>query len=97
MVEISKLADEMAKAGITAVDLAAIGAGLTAAAVAGIAAKEALRRINRTDEERLAQQAAEIAAWKAGFDSVTEMVTAFDMKNIIKEALVAGSVLPDAV
>ena len=63
MAEISLLADKLKELGLSPADLVAIGAGLTAAAVAAIAAKEALVKVNMTADERLrkAEQDAEIA------------------------------------
>lgn len=99
MVEISLLSDELRNLNITPADLVAIGAGLTAAAVAMIAAKEALVRVNMTADQRL--QKAEMAAEKA--EAITEAMTGMidvtlrGSADIVKEALMVGSVLPDKV
>ena len=63
MAEISLLADKLKELGLSPADLVAIGAGLTAGAVAAIAAKEALVRVNMTADQRLAkaEQDAEMA------------------------------------
>lgn len=99
MVEISLLADSMKAAGLSPADLVAIGAALTAGAVAAIAAKEALRRVNLTSDERIASAEAASHEAQAVADSMARMTTAIlsGSADVIKETLVAGSVLPDKV
>lgn len=101
MVEITMFTDNLAKMGLTPADLAAIGAALTAAALAGIATKAALSKINYTEtpEQKIERMKAETEQWKAGFDSATDMTEKVfaGSSTLVKELLVLGSVLPDKV
>ena len=99
MAEISLLADQFGKMGLLPADIVAVGAALTAAAAAMLVAKEALHRINTTEEERIAKANASAHEAEAILNAVNETIdkSFTGAAEIIKEVFVAGSILPDKV